>query len=205
MQAASAPDGEEAIHRRRAWHFQPARKNPLQSLGEKVASLRSDILSGQATGEDYLNKQELAVSLDLAALLIQQRRNEALCEATRREQSSYKAQKLQLESEIEKAQRDIEQAKQDLAAAQLVRKQNEEYEALRQQVMLHPKRSETQAASNEVDNEMTAIVADDKAAATTIQWRRKQFTVLMHFIRDIKLAMDEDADDGLAPMDAMQA
>lgn len=37
-----------------------------------------------------------------------------------------------------------------------------------------------------------------------VQWRKKQFTVLMHFIRDIKLSMDEENEDQEAIADPMQ-
>lgn len=42
-------------------------------------------------------------------------------------------------------------------------------QALRGKVMQHPKRSETQAASEELDRDIAAIIADDKAAAHALQ------------------------------------
>ena len=43
------------------------------------------------------------------------------------------------------------------------------FQASRQLVMQHPKRSDTQAASAELDREIAATAADDQAAADAIQ------------------------------------
>lgn len=173
--------------------YPAARTDHLRRIGERILSL-SPQSQPTAADQDW-DATEQQLLLDLGGYKLLQRRADVICEANMREQEGYLQQQQQLEADIQQAHRDIAQAKQDLAAAKVIRGQNEEYEALRRLIMEHPKRSELRTMSEELDEEIAATGADDKAAEHTKQWRRKQFTVLMHHIRDMQKSMEDESDE----------
>ena len=131
------------------------------------------------------------------------RKMRAIYKANQREQLTYTEKLSGCQLAIEQAKADIEARKHELQDARLVRQHNEEYEVLRQQIMEHPPRSET-------EHKIELVLADIKGTEESSQrylqlldLRRKQYAVLLHAIDDLQGLADVPMDDDHSA-DAMQ-
>jgi THO complex subunit 7 len=131
------------------------------------------------------------------------RKMRAIYKANQREQLTYVEKLSGCQQAIEQAKSDIEARKKELQEARLVRQHNEEYEVLRQQIMEHPPRSETQREIEEVLADIKGTEASSQGYLQLLDLRRKQFALLLHAIDDLQGLADVPLDDD-QPADPMQ-
>ncbi|EIE20012.1 hypothetical protein COCSUDRAFT_67666 [Coccomyxa subellipsoidea C-169] len=126
-------------------------------------------------------------------VLCQARRQVAVQEACAREAQRYSEKRGGIQIQTAAAAAEIEAAKADLAAAQIVRQHEEEYEAKKQEIVRVMGRSATAAEAQKVMAEVAGIQADSAQADDTLALgRRRQFAALLHALEVLQAALDAD-------------
>ncbi|KAK9843627.1 hypothetical protein WJX81_000107 [Elliptochloris bilobata] len=153
----------------------------------------------QANSSDKAAKlQTLLVDLahmeDLANL------KTATVRANHREQAELAQRHAALENVQEAATAETQEARAGMAQARVRRKEEEEYERLREDLMKVPGRDTTREEADTVSAEIAALQADIERADATIELRRKQFAAFLHCLDELQAAMsaDKGGEDGEA-------
>ena len=96
--------------------------------------------------------------------------------------------------EINQAEEEIRQTKEDLVKARKVRKNRMEYDALAKVINKNPDRSTQGKKIEEVKAELDDLKAAEEALETKLESRKKQFHVLVQSIHNLQALLDEDSD-----------
>jgi len=80
------------------------------------------------------------------------------------------------------AQQDIEDLKVQLEEAKIERQHKEECEVIRKLIAAQSPRAVTQKQLNDLEKELVQLEAENYAASRTIELRKKQFGLLLHFV-----------------------
>ncbi|CAL8465432.1 g4968 [Coccomyxa elongata] len=179
---------------------------------ENEAIIRHRLLTGTSTtrGEPSLKKLALAIiafgqdlpaaqeeklfkSLcsEIANIEFLARRQEAVQAACMREAARYEEKRGEIQGRTFSAEQHIEVAKADLAAAQLVREHQQEYEVKKSEIVRVMGRAATAAEVQMVMAEVAAIEVGSAAVDDTLAvGRRKAAAALLHSLEVVQAGMD---------------
>ena len=136
-------------------------------------------------------------SRELRLFEFQLSRVETLCSAREREVESYAALQAETEQAIEHALGDIQALKAELQVARVERRQKEEYEVLRRQVMQHPSRALTLDAIASVKSEILTLEEESAASSAHVETRKKAFAELLATIDKLALDVEGEVPDAM--------
>ncbi|BDA51386.1 probable THO complex subunit 7B [Coccomyxa sp. Obi] len=158
---------------------------PLKKLALSLIAFGQEIPAAQ---EEKLYK---SLCSDIANVESLARRQEAVQAACMREAARYEEKRAEIQGRIRSAEADIEVAKADLAAAQLVREHQQEYEAKKSEIVRVMGRVATAAEVQKVMAEVAAIEADSAHVDDTLAvGRRKAAAALLHSLEVVQVGRE---------------
>ena len=114
------------------------------------------------------------------------------------EQAQYKKVHGRVEEGIVKAKTEIEETKDELAEAKLVRKNRMEYDALAKVIQSHPARDSSTARLDSVQDELVQLEVREKQLQEKLDLRKKQFHLLVTSIHQMQDLLAEDEEEEAA-------
>lgn len=126
------------------------------------------------------------------------------------EQQQYGKVHSKVEQGIVKARAEIEETKQELVEAKLVRKNRMEYDALAKVIQSHPDRDSSTSRLETVREELGQLEEREKQLQEKLETRKKQFHLLVSSIHQMQDLLAEDEDENTqktgpkSPEDSME-
>jgi len=111
------------------------------------------------------------------------------------EQKQYGKVHSKVEEGIIKAKAEIEETKQELVEAKLVRKNRMEYDALAKVIQSHPDRDSSTTRLETVREELGQLEEREKQLQEKLETRKKQFHLLVSSIHQMQDLLAEDEDE----------
>jgi len=111
------------------------------------------------------------------------------------EQKQYGKVHSKVEEGIVKARAEIEETKQELVEAKLVRKNRMEYDALAKVIQSHPDRDSSTTRLETVREELGQLEEREKQLQEKLETRKKQFHLLVSSIHQMQDLLAEDEDE----------
>mmetsp|Transcript_8372 Transcript_8372/g.30894 ORF Transcript_8372/g.30894 Transcript_8372/m.30894 type:complete len:214 (+) Transcript_8372:110-751(+) len=168
------------------------RPSPLRVLTAKFHAFLDALDNGKATDSSEAEVLYEQLLKELTTFEFMNSKYHTMRSASARERRHYSEQQLALQEEISSTQVEIEQLKEALESERLIRRNNEEYEALRKLISALPPRKVTQAQIDSVDKEVAKLEAEDVDTEREQDVRRKQFALLLHAVDDLQRALVDE-------------
>jgi len=112
------------------------------------------------------------------------------------EQAHYETVHKEVEEGIVRAKTEIEETKEELAQAKLVRKNRMEYDALAKIIQSHPDRESSSQRLASVQEELAQLTQRETQLQENLETRKKQFHVLVSAIHQMQDLLAEDEEEG---------
>jgi len=100
-----------------------------------------------------------------------------------------------IQTKINQAEADIQEAKKELEQARLVRRNRMEYDAMAKQINKYPSRERTGKNISEVKSELERLRAEEESLDMKLQMRKNQFHVLVNSIHQLQALLDQEEEE----------
>lgn len=109
----------------------------------------------------------------------------------------YRAKQEKLQADIAQVARDIQDCKIRLTRAREELARQQEYEALKEEIVLVPARSVTRAEMKAVEKEISDLTGQEAGLEAVMEKRKGQFASILHVIEQVHQAPYADFEDQL--------
>eukprot|EP00271_Cylindrocystis_brebissonii_P006164 TRINITY_DN1879_c0_g1_i1.p1 TRINITY_DN1879_c0_g1~~TRINITY_DN1879_c0_g1_i1.p1 ORF type:complete len:276 (-),score=63.56 TRINITY_DN1879_c0_g1_i1:534-1361(-) len=180
---------------------------PLKKLMKRFSSFIGDVskdgaaAAGEGGGGTDVERSAKAFLLELQSFQLPLERTRTVVETNQREQENFRGLQLQLDLQIQEALLEIEAKKGELEEERVKRRQREEYETIREEIVRLRPRADTKAAIEELKADIDQLEKENAAAAAATEVRKKQFALLMNTIDALQGENESFPEAASAPRD----
>ncbi|TFL05946.1 Tho complex subunit 7-domain-containing protein [Pterulicium gracile] len=199
---------EEVIHVRLGNDERPIRRvvkkfYTYTSLAH-ISHANSDALASTEEDVQKLEEAQEALLVELAQFRLILKKSATVCDAEARQVEEYKKEKQRIEDEHGTLRQQIEELKDALEQAQLVRKRKIEYDVIAERINALPDREELERSIQSLDNDMSAIRAEHETQNRTIHSQKAALDVVIGDLNTLRL-MGKETDSNAAADEETQA
>lgn len=120
------------------------------------------------------------------------------------ELKNYESLSNSIETSIELARKEIEISKEELILAKKIRKNRVEYDVLAKVILTQPDRKKTTQQLDVLKRELTELQEEKVRLERKLKFRRNDFFVLMHSIKELQAKLDDDSSSDDDSLDEME-